>query len=58
MEQHSKAINIFHLLIVFPLILIVIYKDHFSVNVQFITKNLLRILVFLGIINHSIKVIS
>lgn len=58
MEQRSKAINIFHLLIVFPLILTVIYKDHLSPDVQFITKNLLRILVLLGIINHGIKVIS
>ena len=53
--QQSKVVNLFHLLVVFPTILLVIYKDLTSVDVQFYSKNLLRILVLLGIFNHSYK---
>ena len=53
--QPSKIVNLFHLLLVFPTILLVIYKDKLGVDVQFYSKNLLRILVLLGILNHSYK---
>lgn len=57
MDSH-KFVNIFHLLVVFPVILLVIYKDKFGPEIQSFSKNLLRVLVLLGIINHTYKVIS
>jgi hypothetical protein len=50
-----KEINIFHLVVVFPLILALIYKDSVTIIDQNLLKNLVRILVTLGIINHSYK---
>ena len=50
-----KIINLFHLLIVFPLILTLIYKDYFTFVDPEIIKNILRVLATLGIINHSYK---
>ncbi len=53
-----KVINLFHLLIVFPLILTLIYKDYFTSVDPEIIKNILRVLVTLGIINHSYKLLN
>jgi hypothetical protein len=53
-----KIINIFHLLIVFPLILTLIYKDYFTSVDPEIIKNILRVLVTLGAINHSYKLLN
>ena len=54
LKKH-KIINIFHLLVVFPLILVLIYKDYFTSVDPEIVKNILRIIVTLGILNHSYK---
>jgi hypothetical protein len=53
-----KIINIFHLLVVFPLILALIYKDYFTSVDPEIVKNILRIVVTLGILNHSYKFVT
>jgi hypothetical protein len=50
----NKIVNLFHLLIVFPLIMSFIYKDYFGVN-EDLVKNILRVLVLLGFINHLYK---
>lgn len=53
-----KIINLFHLLIVFPLIIFVIYKDYFvNINPDLV-KNILRVVVTIGIINHAYQFIN
>jgi hypothetical protein len=46
-----KAVNVFHILVVFPLIMSLIYKDYFGVN-EDLVKNILRVLVLIGFLNH------
>jgi hypothetical protein len=56
-SQH-KIINIFHLLVVFPLIIMTIYREYFVSVDPKLVKNILRILVTIGILNHSYKLLN
>jgi hypothetical protein len=54
---YMKAGNIFHIVVIFPLILLLVYKERFPLINQDILKNVILILVLLGAIVHVYKLV-